>query len=230
MNKSNTALLRRSLIFFEEVRIKKIEKLPSLKQEEKESAKSILNEVIERYEKEQKEAKRKTQKFRRIVAIVIVTAMLLCATACAVFYDEISGFFAKIFDTHTTLWIPDSDAPECIENVAVLTFVPEQYVKEQTLEITGALTTVWKNDSKSITFTQNTINNFYHSVDTKDAECREIEMAGFKILQTHKNGIYAHVWRNDEYSFTLICPDSLSGEEIERIISGIDYNFQGNFE
>ena len=55
MNKNSTALLRRSLIFFEEIQIKKIEKLPSLKQEEKENAKTILNEVIERYEKEQKE-------------------------------------------------------------------------------------------------------------------------------------------------------------------------------
>lgn len=223
MNNRQTQTLRRSLSLFLECEMKAYEKIPKAEFIPSPKFQAKIEEYNRAVEDETSSAHKRIR-WRMIgIAAVIVTAMLLCATACAVFYDEIAGFFAKKFDTHTTLWIPDSDAPKYIENAATLTFVPEEYVKERTLEITGALTTVWKKEGKSITFTQNTMNNFNHSVDTKDAECREIEMAGFKILQTHKNGIYAHVWRNDEYSFTLICPDSLSIEEIERIISGIQY-------
>jgi hypothetical protein len=166
----------------------------------------------------------------RRVASVLIAIGLLSVLSVSVYAARapISQFISKTYDKYIELFFDQSDvekAPQTIETVYTLGFVPEGYeLDSQSIEREATVSIWQKKDGNSIKLNQDILT----AVSTLDKEDRDIvsyNIEDIQILFKEKYGKKIYFWNTNEYQFQLyIVDDDISAEDgIELIRSIIKY-------
>ena len=188
------------------------ESIPQIKTTEEEK-----REFAEHLQKRQKtrETKHKT------AALIIALMLVLLTSSAVIFREEIAGFFISFFDDHASIDTDSSGLTE-IDVYYEPTYIPEGYNYRDGFK--NELTTAYyyTNAVKAeIRIEQTLFNNADINIDTENAEHGSRMIGETEVYYTIKKSTVTLVWRNETCSFLLMCPDSFSWEEIERIVTGI---------
>jgi len=220
MNKINNRAIFEAL---EYVLYKKMEKeaeamlrlCPTVEHDE-ECYRAVKAQIDEHFKK----LERKALKSRVIVAIV--AAVLALLTSCAViFREEIGGFIVSFFDDHADFG-HEKPPLSVIDVYYEPTYIPDgfDYIDGMKMPITVAY--YYKNGAnEEIRIEQLLLSNSSFTLDTENAEHGTRMIGETAVYYSIKKSTCTLVWRNETCIFLLMCPDSFSWEEIERIILGI---------
>ena len=162
---------------------------------------------------------------KRGIMIAIIAAML-ALTSCTlaiVYREKIGGFIERVFDDHVAVESENSETdnyPKKIEKVYEFTYIPEGYeLKSEEINFLNVVR-IYKDLSekelklKQIVFSgdfQANIENSYKKAFTFG----EIE------IYNRQNVVNNYVWQSNGYIFQIHSEDSLSEEELTKIILGV---------
>lgn len=166
----------------------------------------------------------------RRVASVLIAIGLFSAISASVYAARapISQFISKTYDKYIELFFDQSDvekAPQTIETVYTLGYVPEGYEADSALVTKESAIFKWKNkNNDTITFEQNTLKGMLH-IDNEDTDIILIERNGIGIYFKDKYGLKSYYWNDNEYQFCLQITDGdISIEDgVELIRSVVKY-------
>ncbi len=156
---------------------------------------------------------------RKLIACIIAAALLLFATACA-FYEPILNYFQEVFGTFTK-FSTDEDVDQVIEETYVPQYIPEGYTKTSQSNNKIAVSITWENGEDKIIYYQNPGNKESTLVDTENSEYSALSIKEQTYHCYFKNNTYIFLWENDHYSFKLKCYDTLSLDEIKKILGSV---------
>lgn len=223
MNKYEKYALKCALIEVEELRINALLRLPALSPENPERYKVILNSIITGNDERINEKKQKRITLRRGICVaVLMIAILITMASCI---KPIRDYFINIFEEYWSFTITDnsSNAEEGADIVYLPDSVPEGYELVDSSINGKSHETLWLNaDGSFINLSQSSSDSLNVSIDNKGAEKDTVIIKGKEISVFKKNGQMLLIWSSDDYLFTLTCPESLSWEEIEALIVGIE--------
>jgi len=187
------------------------ESIPQIKTTEEEK-----REFAEHLQKRQKnrETKHKT------AALIIALMLVLLTSSAVIFREEIGGFFISFFEDHANFDSENTTLTE-IDVYYEPTYISEGY-SQVAKEISDWFTYYsYENKKTVIIFRQTLLSNGGFNFDTENAEHGSRMIGETEVYYTIKKSTVTLVWRNETCSFLLMCPDTFSWEEIERIVTGI---------
>ena len=166
-----------------------------------------------------------------IVASLAIALLIAfgCSMTVSAVRTSIVSFCVNTYNTFTEIFFGESDiekAPQTIETVYTLEYVPEEYIKTQFKNSGITVETIWENESgDSIILTQDTLNTKL-TIDTEKTDFTSMNINNLQILFKDKYGKKTYFWNTDEYQFCLyIIDDDISKEDgIELIQSVVKYN------
>lgn len=158
---------------------------------------------------------------RQLIAIIIAAVMVLSAAAMSVsaVRDVIIGFITEVYETFTGVRAePSEDAPETLEEIYEVTWVPEGYELQESYTDSKKMQMEYGNGNNCILFMQETISSFCKNYDTQGIEMNSINIlgkCGFRIEYDDGDII---VWNDEKYvyelTFVLVEKDDMN-ENIE---------------
>ena len=157
------------------------------------------------------------------VAAAVLIAFTCSMTVSAV-RTPVVNFLTNAYDQFTEILFDDADiekAPNTLETVYTLGFVPEGYVEEN-CNITDSLThMVWTNEkNEQIIFRQRTLTGS-STVDNEHTDWDIIFINEQKIEYAHIGTTRNYFWSFDEYFFYLKIPDSISHDTALDLIQSL---------
>ena len=157
----------------------------------------------------------------KIAAATIAAAMFL--GSCAVAYsDEIRDFVETVYEDYISVGFENPDeAPQQIEEVYELTYVPQGYtLKEHTKAFLQNIYYFENSEGYLISFRQQILNGTV-SFDSEHSEQDFIYVSETKVYCSTNENFYCYLWNDGKYALTIESSQKLSCEELENIISGI---------
>lgn len=170
----------------------------------------------------------KFQKYYRkriaiIIASVIVCFMILMSISAV--RTKVIDFFIEVYDTFASFFIDkddDIDSPLKIEIQYEPTYMNENgFQLANQVKNEYQVVSVWKKEGMTVYLTQYIIDGNVIKMDTENAEYHIDYIDDQKVYYVLKNNTYNIRWLTNEYSFNLICPESLGWEEIQKIIKSL---------
>ena len=158
-----------------------------------------------------------------MIAVVIALAFGLSMSVSAV-REPVVKFFVHIYERFVEFFYDDdvvTKAPDTIETVYTLGYVPEGYELESCNIADIVTRMVWVNDAgEKIVFSQKvlTANDL---IDYENADYEIVYLKETKILFVRKNNKKSYYWNSEEYFFTLIFPIEMSEEGCSASIESI---------
>ena len=160
-----------------------------------------------------------TPQMKRIIAILIAVALLL--TSCGIiFRNEIREIFKDFFVSLT--YENDDTSEDMIEEILVLTYVPEGYKLEKESITTVRVRYEYENEDGEILFFEQralTRSDYYIDSESGYSIIEEIEEFDVYYRFTDKNHLY--VWSNEKYLINIKSSTQLSNEETVLILNGL---------
>ena len=157
------------------------------------------------------------------IAIIVIAAIIIAFSSCAIylFKEEIGGFFVTHFNDHANLEYGTNEYTS-IDTYYELTYIPDGFTKTES-DITDLHSNITYTDETSeIFFSQSLLGTGFINIDTENTEeYGEIDIGDVTAIYTKKRGIWKVIWRNHSCSFGLTCYDSMSFEEVKKIVLGI---------
>ncbi len=163
--------------------------------------------------------------FKRCVAACLITAILLATLiSCTPIREPIVEFFKNVYEHFTEFCIADKtdlNAPDFIEEVHTLSYIPDGYELVEAPTITGndfKIRTVWQDaNGNTIVLTQIVLNAklTLNSQDTLlDSQYNS------KIRTINKNRKICEFWNTENYAYSLI-GTGLSEEDFLKILKSL---------
>ena len=163
---------------------------------------------------------------RRVVAALIAAATLLLIGCTAIVYKEkIGSFFTETYQDHIEGAFVKSEeiTKEFINEYYTLTYVPEGYEVVENKISKAFARSIWRNKNGSeLILKQTTIGSGSYFMDNDSNTYSTIEAEEYIIYVHSVNDTYTCFWSNDEYEFSLTMNDTISEEEIIKIILNIE--------
>ena len=158
-------------------------------------------------------------KMRRIIAILIAVALLL--TSCGIiFRNEIREIFKDFFVSLT--YENDGTSEDMIEEILVLTYVPEGYKLEKESITTVRVRYEYKNeDGEMLFFEQRALTRSDFVVDSEGGYSQIQDIKKYEVYYRPENLYHCYIWNDGKYSMKLTSNEDLSKEEIILLIDGI---------
>ena len=185
---------------------------------------------------------------RRAIAAVLIAALILAATACAVI-KPIREFFVEVFDEYIRVEpiIPeapekpeeskdsvdtknpeqadknnDTQIPQKIETTYKITNIPDGFTLIEDTRTSDVIATYWADESGSlIVYEQTTLIGNDISLDASNAEYSEITIGDKAVFRHYSDGMYILMWVDHGYLFTLCCSDTVPWETIVNMIADL---------
>ena len=220
MTKKQTNLLRDALAIYVDYEIAVCERYPKVPFEPTQSFKNTISSY-EKLAETREKAYLNRIKAWKIVAVAALISALLLVTACTV-GKPIIRFFKEVFNTHTEISADYPDAPRLVEEILSCSGIPSGYDQVEQKCLDFICTTRWSDGNEDIILTQQTIEKSYIFVNTENTEMNKCTVGDVEAFYSLKFGSYTFVFEKHQYLFILACPESLSWEEIEALIVGIE--------
>ena len=242
MKKINRKELCEALLFVEMTKVRKIEAMPDIPEPRSEKYLAAKEELLST----ETEAPRRFLTPKKAIAVILVAALLLAATACAVI-KPIREFFVEVFDEYIRVEpiipeIPDNseetenpDAsdddkdhednkdtaesiPKTIETVYTVT-VPEEFMLIEDTRFDITVSILWMDpEGNMVLLQQTTLEGNDLRFDGTDAENEEITVDGQNVFKHYSDGMYILMWVEHGYLFTLSCTDTVPWETIVNMV------------
>ena len=158
-------------------------------------------------------------RMKRIVAILVAAALLL--TSCGIiFRNEIGEVFEELFVKLS--FDSDDEYNKTIEEIYVLTYLPEGYALEKENISNTVVTYIFVNSTNDrLFFEQRVINGSDFIIDNESGYSIIQEIEKYEVYQINNNIEYFYVWKKENYSIKIKSNIKISNEEILHIIEGI---------
>ena len=170
----------------------------------------------------------KHTRIKRAVAVALIAAALLLAGCAAVVYKEqIGNFFVEIHDTYIKgdFNKDENENNQIIEEYYTLSYVPEGYELVEEYSDVLLAQSVWRNDNeKSIIFEQSPINSVKYTIDGEYGFTDTYIFGEKTIYCRIIDNTYNYIWNDEKYAFSLFTHESITAEELNKIIEGIKQN------
>ena len=159
---------------------------------------------------------------RRLIAILVAAALLL--TGCAIVYrNEIRDFIEEICDSFVKVNFSDTDdTGKRIEDIYELTYIPEGYVLESSVEYSTRVKYIYANsDGKKIRFTQELLDTISFYADIEIGYNKVVGISLYDVYCKDTKEHIGYMWNDGKYMFRLTMEAEISTEELKLIIEGI---------
>lgn len=155
------------------------------------------------------------------VAIVLIAALLILLTSCAIVYrHEIAGFFVNLFDGRAVISLtkPEEGLRE-IEEIKLPSHIAEGYELVYDVKYISFAERRWENaEGDTIILKQGVPGQRNFGFDTDRGTYEFLQIGNMNIYCHHwETGKYIYIWEN-HYIYKLTCPYPLSGECLKKII------------
>ena len=162
---------------------------------------------------------------RRIAGIAAAVLIVFsCSMTVKAVRKPIVEFITNIYEEFVEIFFEKDDvanAPDAIETVYTLGFIPEGYNIEQSLIGDTLIFMVWKNETGEILiFSQNTL-DASSILDTEESNYDVIEWGGHRIAFAEKYGAKHFYWNSDQYAFSLTVSSDMPQEQIFSLIDSL---------
>ena len=217
MTKNEILLIKKALLHVEMKEVKCMESFPQIDLPHSKQYIENMASITCRT----KTVKNKKSSFKKKLLVAVIAALLALLTACAL-AKPISDLIVEVHEKYIR-FSTSKEGHTTITEVYMPTYIPEGY--EITSEsITEKYVTVYvSNGSYTILYEQTPFNNKWGiRFDTEDVGYDIMYVENLSVYYTVKYNDCMLLWESNDYFFKLRCPDTLSLEEIEKIISGID--------
>ena len=158
-------------------------------------------------------------------AILIVFS---CSMTVSAVREPVIEFFTNIYEKFVEIFFEEDDiakAPDTIETVYTLGFIPDGYEISQFIidELTTDMT--WQNQHGDMIVLSQGVLSGSNTMDIEDTNYDIIEWNSKKIAYSEKFGIKHFFWNSVEYEFSLTVSSNISKEETLALIDSIQrYN------
>ncbi len=162
---------------------------------------------------------------RRVAGIA---AALLIAFSCSMtvkaIREPVVEFFANIYEKFVEIIFGEDDiakAPDTIETVYTLGFIPDGYAIDQFIIDDIMVDMAWKNENGDRIVLSQGVLTGSNILDTEESNCGIIERNGRIIAYSGKYGIRSFFWNSAEYEFSLTVSSNISEDEVFALIDSL---------
>ena len=157
-------------------------------------------------------------RMKRIVAILVAAALLL--TSCGIiFRNEIREVFEEFF---VKLSFDSDDYNKTIEEIYVLTYLPEGYALEKENISNTVVTYIFVNSTNDrLFFEQRVINGSDFIIDNESGYSIIQENEKYKVYYRFTGETHIYIWNDEKYSMSIKSSVQLSNEDIILLFNGI---------
>lgn len=165
--------------------------------------------------------------FGKRVAAVFILVGVLFGLSIGVYatHESIAEFFLNVKDKFLEVFFNENDiekAPETIETVYTLGYVPDGYVLSERKIYNKNVKTIWTTSSGiEIIFDQSCINNSEKTLDNEDNNLQIFYIENTKIVKSEKLDQQIFLWNNNRYIYILTISRTISDEECKKIINSL---------
>ena len=156
-------------------------------------------------------------------AILIVFS---CSMTVSAVREPVVEFFTNIYEKFVEIFFEEDDienAPNSIETVYTLDFVPEGYMFESCLINTHNTEFLWIDENHGrIVFSQYLLNS-KTLVDYEDTEYAICKIGDYDVIYIIKYDYITYFWNNNEYAFSLTIPLNQEFDDIIACIESVKY-------
>lgn len=158
-------------------------------------------------------------RMKRIVAILVAAALLL--TSCGIiFRNEIGEVFEELFVKLS--FDSDDDYNKTIEEIYVLTYLPEGYALEKENISNTVVTYIFVNSTNDrLFFEQRVINGSDFIIDNESGYSIIQEIEKYKVYYRFTGETHIYIWNDEKYSMSIKSSVQLSNEDIILLFNGI---------
>lgn len=218
MSKAELELCRKALYEVERMEILKYDSLPQEWGDHSDDFNEKIKSLIAKTRR--KESSYILMNSKKII-IAALTAILIASILVACRYAPlIKQFVIKIFEGHTDFEVED-DRRISIEEIYNPEYIPDDFIMVDKLESSIGVKWIWENHNDSIIIDQSVISNNSIGIDTSQREYSKTSVGEIDVYYTASRGSYCAVWIYDNYTFSLVCPEWITWESVERIILGM---------
>lgn len=162
---------------------------------------------------------------KRVAVLMVATALTFALSmSVSAVRKPVVEFFVNAYEKFVEFFYDEDDvmrAPDTIETVYTLGYVPDGYEFVKTLNLYGRVKHVWKNNiSAEIVFSQYILNGDY-ALDKEKCEFELLNVDGTIIAYIDKYELKKFYWNNDNYAYQLAVDSSFSIEECLQMINSI---------
>ena len=170
---------------------------------------------------------------RQLIAIIIAAVMVLSAAAMSVsaVRDVIIGFITEVYETFTGVRAePSEDAPETLEEIYEVTWVPEGYELIEDIRESGYRTQRFENATTNsvIIFDQYPVSRYSANYDTENAEFKNVLVNGENGMAIEWDDEYELIWKKSNYVLELRMLQGENGNinknEMDKIAESVNSN------
>lgn len=159
---------------------------------------------------------------KRVIAL-LVAALLIFLTGCAVFYQKIVDFIVTTFDKYSRVErsVPNKEYSQNIDEIKMPTVMPEGYELTEEYMLSLSYVQKWTHTTGDfIVYKQANADSSHHNIDNESSHYTKIQI-GQNIIFYHSNGsVNTYMWQN-EYSFCITSTVTFSEDEIAMIVNNI---------
>lgn len=217
MTINQAKILKNALYDVQMMELRYIDMLPKYDTENSEKINTTFKEICEGISKKKRQI---SGRFIVILAAAIISILLIMSVSAS---EAIRSFFVNIYETYIQINIKPNDDKENLEapmQEFTASYMPEGYTKTSVEKYPALIETTWANGEYEISLTQNKPQNGGFSLDN-ETEYLTVIINGKTVYYMHKHNTYFAIWSDGEYIFDISCYDSVSFEELTRIISSI---------
>lgn len=157
------------------------------------------------------------------IAAAILVAFTCTMTVSAV-RDPFVSFCINVYEKYTELFFDASDiekAPQTIETVYTLGYVPEGYVeKECNIGVNSVYMTWINSDCEKILFEQRILDTNI-TMDNEYSNCEIVLVESIKIMYMFESTVRYYYWNSNGYCFYLEVPDNIAHDVSIELIQSL---------
>ena len=165
-----------------------------------------------------KQTRKLSSKMKRLIAILVAAALLM--TSCAIiFRNEIREVFEEFFVS--LRYEPGDTSQDKIEEIYVLTYVPEGYVLENEYFSSHLVRYKFTNQEDVLLVEQHTIANSNYYIDSENGYSRINEIEEYAVYYRFTGMNHIYVWNIKNYSMEIKSNKQISVQELLLIVKNI---------
>lgn len=163
---------------------------------------------------------------RVAIAVAIIVMLLTSAMAIKPIRERVIKFFLEVYEEYFEITFGEEDSGD-LYSVAksmtryTLSWVPDGYKEDGFLETDVLINTIWKNENGSIISLFQTPGTHTITMDHINSSLSDLNHATLSISYQTNNGAIELIWEQYGYIFQLTIHDSVSTEEIIKIVDSL---------
>ena len=163
---------------------------------------------------------------RRIGTIFIAAIITFCLMmTISAFRTPVINFFVNVYDDFVALFFKEDESvyvPEFIDHVNEPTYMIDGFEKVDYLHLDNVAETYWEKDYDLIILYQEIIEqDLQIKLDNSHDGYSEAILGRHTVYYSLSKGSYMFIWSDGSYFYTLILPESIPFDEIEKVISSM---------